>query len=111
MKINNYLPKDLAIFLSAAALIIALFSFALFGVTGIRIFLGIIMMWLPFYFILGNFEISQGERAVFSIIFGVTLFPSIAFLIGFLISFRMAIAVTFLLLVGAAFLISRLKKK
>ena len=111
MEFKDYFPKNLMIFLSVVVLTIMIFSFALFGITGIRVVFGIILMWLPFYLILNHFEITDGERFVFSLILGVTLFPSIVFLIGFLISFRIAIAVTFLLLMGVFFLIIKNKKK
>ena len=110
MKFKDYFPKDLMIFLSVVVLTITLFSFALFGITGIRIVFGLILMWFPFYLILNHFDIALGERFVFSLILGVTLFPSIVFLIGFLISFRMAIIVTFLLLMGGFFLVRKYKR-
>lgn len=111
MKIRDYFTKELMVPLLVIFLIILIFSFALFGITGIKMVFGIIMMWLPFYLILSHFEIAIGERFVFSLILGVTLFPSIVFLIGFLISFRLAIAVTFLLLMAVFFLIRKYKKK
>jgi len=110
MKLKDYFPKNLMIFLLAALLTIMIFSFALFGITGIRVVFGLILMWFPFYLILNHFEITLGEKFVFSLVLGITLFPSIVFLIGFLISFRMAIAVTFLLLMAVFFLIRRYKK-
>jgi len=110
MKLKDYFPKNLMIFLLVVILTITTFSFVLFGITGIRVVFGLILMWLPFYLILNHFEITAGERFVFSLILGVTLFPSIVFLIGFLISFRVAIAVTFLLLMAVFFLIKKYKK-
>lgn len=111
MKLKDYFPKELMMFLSVIILTIMIFSFVLFGITGARVVFGIIVMWIPFYFILSHFDITLGERFVFSLILGVTLFPSIVFLIGFLISFRLAIAVTFLLLMAVFFLIRKYKKK
>jgi len=110
MKLKDYFPKNLMIFLLVVILTIMIFSFALFGITGIRVVFGLILMWFPFYLILNHFEITLGEKFVFSLVLGITLFPSIVFLIGFLISFRMAIAVTFLLLMAVFFLIRRYKK-
>ena len=110
MQLKDYFPKELMIFLLITTLTIMIFSFVLFGVTGVRIVLGVIMMWLPFYLMLSHFDIALGERFIFSLILGVTLFPSIVFLIGFLISFRLAIIVTFLLLMAVFFLIRRYKK-
>lgn len=110
MKLKDYFPKELMVFLLIMASIILVFSFALFGFTGARVVLGIIIMWLPFYLILCSFELTMPEKFIFSLILGVTLFPSIVFLIGFLISFRLAIAVTFLLLMAVFFLIRKYKK-
>lgn len=79
-------------------------SFTLFGMTGIRVVLGIAVMSLPFYLILNNFELGEGEKSVFSLLLGLTIFPSLAYMLGFLMSFRMAIAVSFavFILIGMA---------
>ena len=111
MNIENYFSKELIVFLSIVVSIILIFSFVLFGITGIRIVFGIIIMWLPFYLILSNFELTMDEKFVFSFILGLTLFPSIVYLLGLLVSFRISIAVTFVLLMGIFFLIRKLKKK
>jgi len=110
MNLKDYFSKELIVFLSIAISIILVFSFALFGVTGVRIVFGLVMMWLPFYLILSKFELTMGERFVFSFILGLTLFTSITYLLGFLVSFRIAIGVTFLLLMGVFFLIRKYKK-
>lgn len=111
MNLKNYFSKELIVFLLIVISTILIFSFVLFGVTGIRIFLGIIIMWLPFYLILSNFELTIAEKFVFSLILGITLFPSMVYLLGLLVSFRIAIAVTFVLLLGVFFLIRRYKKQ
>ena len=109
MNLKNYFSKELALFLSVIVLIILIFSFVLFGVTGIRFVFGIIIIWIPFYLILSNFELAIPEKFVFSFILGLTLFPSIVYLLGLLVSFRIAIAVTFLLLIALFFLIKKIR--
>lgn len=111
MNLKKYFSKELMIFLAITTLIISIFSFILFGFTGVRIVLGIIIMWIPFCLILNNFDLTLGEKFVFSLILGITLFPSMVYLLGLLFSFRIAIVVTFVLLILVWFLISKFKKK
>ena len=110
MKLSND-SKELIVFLSIIAIVIAIFSFALFGITGIRVFLGIIFISLPFYLLLDNFKLTLGEKFVFSIILGITILPSLAFLLGFVISFRLAIWAVFIVLIIAAVVLRKYKKK
>lgn len=103
--------KGLAVFLLACLLVISLFSYFLFGITGIRVILGIVFVSLPFYFILNNFNLEEGEKFVFSLLFGITIFPSLVYALGFLISFKISIAIVFVFLLIVAFLVSKFKKK
>tara|TARA_Y100000031_G_scaffold150614_1_gene190367 strand:+ start:505 stop:846 length:342 start_codon:yes stop_codon:yes gene_type:complete len=109
LKLSND-SKTLVVFLSIIAVVIAIFSFALFGITGVRVFIGITFMSLPFYLLLDNFELTLGEKFVFSIILGITILPSLAFILGFVISFRLAIGAVFILLVAAAVALRKYKK-
>ena len=99
------------VFLSITFLVIIFFSYYTFGITGARIVLGILLMSIPLYFILNNLKIDEGERFVFSILLGITIYPSLVYLLGILISFRMATFVTFLILVVAAIALNKLKTK
>jgi len=87
------------------------FSFVLFGVTGLRVALGIILVLLPFYVILSNFELSYGEKSVFSILLGFTILPSLAYILGLIMSFRMAIAITFIVFIGIGIILRKHKSK
>ncbi len=107
LKINN----EKLIFLSIIFLTISVFSFILFGITGLKIFLGIIFVSFPFYLILGNFDITEGELFVFSLLLGITLLPSLAYLIGLIVSFRIAIFAAFIVFIGVAFAIKKMKNK
>ena len=95
----------------AIGLIIAIFSFSLFGITGLRIFIGVIFVSFPFFMMLNNFDLAEGEKIVFSLTLGLTLFSSLAFLLGFLMSFRLSIAIVFLTVLMIAFLIGKFKRK
>ena len=107
---NNDL-KELTISLSVILLVILTFSFILFGVTGMRVMLGIIFMSISFYFILNNFELNEGEKFVFSALLGLTMPPSLVYIFGFLMSFRLAIAATFIVFVGIAIALHLHKKR
>ena len=98
--------KQFIIFLLISALIIAVFSFALFGFTGARITFGIAFMSLPFYLILNNFELGNGEKIIFSILMGLTIFSGLVYLLGLLISFRVSIILVFIILLAVSFVIN-----
>ncbi len=93
-------------------ILIALFSFIFLGFIGFKVIFGILLVFfLPFYLILRNFNLSRGEKVIFSFFIGVGIFPAIVYWLGVFISFKLAIAITFVLLVLVAVLVKRLKKK
>lgn len=98
----NLKLKDNYAFALAAVLPILVFSYALFGITGIRVVLGIIFVSSPFYAMLNKLELAEGEKFVFSALLGLTAFPSLAYIFGLLIPFRMAIAAAFMVFFGIA---------
>lgn len=102
--------KELMVFLLITVLIALVFSYILFGVTGIRVVLGIIFISFPFYLMLNNFELTEGEKFVFSILLGLTIFPSLVYIFGLVISFRIAIIITFVVFLSLAIII-KIKKK
>lgn len=110
MNTKKYFTKDLLIFASVVLLILVIFSATLFGMTGVRFIIGLIMMWLPFYFILCNFKLSLGEKFVFSLLLGITVSPTIAFALGFVMPFTIAIFVVFFILMGVSIGIEVFKK-
>lgn len=110
MKLKDEL-KELLVFLLIALLIVLAFSFVLFGVTGLRVVLGITLVLLPFYIILNNFELSYGEKFVFSAVLGFTIFPSLVYILGLIIPFRIAIVITFIVFFSIAILLRRYKLK
>jgi hypothetical protein len=79
------------------AVIIAVSSYFLFGFTGIKMVAAMLIVTLPFYLLLEKLNLKEGERAVFSLILGFTIFPSIVYILGFFISFRISIFLTFFL--------------
>lgn len=102
--------KEFAVFSSLVVLVILIFSFILFKMTGMKVALGIIFVSLPFYLLLSNFEFNQGEKVVFSLLLGLTIFPSLVYLLGFFASFKVSIFVVFVVLVSIAFALSKYKK-
>ena len=110
MNLQSKESKEFVIFLSIALLIILVFSFILFGATGIRVVLGIIFVSFPFYLILNNFQIEQSEKFVFSVLLGLTLFPSLVYIFGLVVSFRIGIAAAFVLFLVLAIFLWRKKR-
>lgn len=111
MNLKDKESRELAIFSSIILLIILIFSYVLFGITGVRIAFGIVLMSLPFYLILDSFELVGGEKFVFSALFGLTIFPSLVYLLGIVVSFRIAIAIALIAFIIAAFVLRKYKSK
>lgn len=107
---NSERKEFIAVF-SAVAAAALIFSFALFGITGAGVVFGLIIESLPFYFILNNFGIGEGEKIVFSLLLGLTLFPSLAYLLGYVMPFRIAIAITFTAVAAAAIVMRKFKRR
>ena len=87
--------KELMVYAALILAVILVFAFALFRLIGVRIVLGIFLISLPFYLILSKFELSEGEKFVFSILIGLTILPSLTYLFGLLASFRIAMGISF----------------
>lgn len=102
---------ELLIFASATSLLALLFSIYLFGAIGARFWLGLIIIVLPFYLIFNNFNLTLGEKFVFSSLCGLSLFAALVYLLGLLISFRISIAVVFIALTMVSVLIKRRRDK
>lgn len=111
MNLKDKESRELAIFSSIILSIILIFSYVLFGITGIRIVIGVILTSLPFYLILNNFELVESEKFVFSVLLGLTIFPSLAYLLGLVVSFRIAIAVAFIVFIIIAFTLRKFKPR
>lgn len=103
--------KENMVFGSVMLLAIALFFYMILGFAGAVSALAIILVFLiPTYFIFDNFSLETDEKLVFSFFVGVGVFPSIAYWLGLFVSFKLAIVVTFAVLIAAGFLIKKLKK-
>ncbi len=97
-------------FIGAVIALMLAFFYLVLGISGMMSVLGIMLLFiLPFYLILNNLQnnlhLEQDEKIVFSFFIGVGIFPSIAYWLGMLISFRLSIFVTFAVLVAAWYLI------
>jgi len=89
------------------SVILVVFMFILFGIMGARVILGFsLLFFLPFYIILSNFDISVEEKAIFSLLLGIGIFPTISHYLGMIFSsMKIAIVTSFVLLmaIGIAF--------
>ena len=103
--------KEMIAYVSLILPIMLIFAFALFKTAGIMVVLAILIISLPFYFILNRFSLAEGEKVLFSILMGATIPPSMAYLFGLFTSFRIAIAISLAILAVMAFLLNRLKPK
>lgn len=103
--------KELIVFVLIMLSVASIFSYVLFGITGVRVAAGIIFLSLPFYIFFNNFELSIAEKSVFSILLGLTIFPSLVYILGLVISFRIAIIVAFISFLGIAVIATKYKSK
>ena len=89
-----------------------IFSYLILGFSGMMAVVGIVLLFmLPIYLILNNFELEQDEKIIFSFFIGVGVFPSITYWLGLLISFRIAILITFVMLLITAILVINFRKE
>ena len=110
MEINKE-TKEIWVFAAICAIVISIFLFSVFGFTGFRVFIGIIFISLPFYFILNNFDLNEPEKFVFSMLLGFVLFSALAYWLGFLIPFKFAIIAVFVILMIISFIIKKFMPK
>ncbi len=103
MNIKNE-AKELIVFVLIVLSAAATFSYMLFGTTGIRVVAGNARESFPFYIFFNHFELGEGEKFVFSILLGLTIFPSLVYILGLVISFRLGIVLSFIVFLAAAFL-------
>jgi len=103
--------KELIVFVIIVMSAAAILSYALFGTTGIRVVAGIALMSLPFYILLNRFELTEGEKFVFSILLGLTIFPSLVYILGLVAPFRFGIAVSFFVFICISIAVARYKSK
>lgn len=111
MDLKNSESRELILFLSATLIAVSIFSFWLFGTTGIRVALGILAVSAPFYLIIDRLQLTDGEKFVFSMLLGITIFPSMVYITGLIISFRISILVDFLALILIAFIFRKIRPK
>lgn len=106
------LKSENSIFLGSVLIFVIIVSFLMIGTAGLRIFLGVlILMPLPFYLFLDNFDFSLNEKIFFSFFISITIFPSMVYWLGFVLSFKISIAVAFLLIAMISIIIKKWLKK
>jgi len=91
---------------------VAIFFLAVFGITGLKVFLAVgILYFMPLHLILDNFDLDESEKLVFSFFLSLGIVPSLVYYLGFIFSsLKIAIVVTFLLLMGTSFVLGKFKK-
>ena len=106
------LNKEDFAFFGIVALIVAVFFYYILGIAGAVSALAIIVVFLiPTYFIMDNFNFDTDEKMVFSFFIGVGIFPAFAYWLGTIMSFKLAIFITFIILIGIGYGIKKFWKK
>jgi len=91
--------REISIICMAAVLLV---GWLLFGITGVRLIIGMLLLFvLPFYLILGYFELDTMERLFLGFFLGFGLVPIIIFYMNKIISsLKVSTLVTFLVLLA-----------
>lgn len=99
-------------FIGIIVAVISVFFYFILGFSGMMAVLGIILLFIiPFYLILDNFNLGEDEKIIFSFFIGVGIFPAIVYWLGMIISFRLAILITFVVLIVVGYLVRKVRKK
>ena len=105
------LDKQDLIFFGILAAVLAVFFYKILGISGVLPIFAIILIFIvPAYVILGNFDLGRDEKLVFAFFISTGIFPIFSFWLGTIISFKLAIIITFALLVATGIFIRRFKK-
>ena len=106
------LNKEDFMFIGIVTLIIATFFYYILGLAGAVSALAVVLIFLvPTYFIIDNLDLDMDEKMVFSFFIGVGIFPAFAYWLGTLMSFKLAILISFLILMGIGYGIRKFWKK
>lgn len=100
--------KNLLTFAGICLVVTLVFATWLFGMTGARMVLALVVVSAVFYYILSNFSFSQGELTVFSLLLAVTVYPSLVYLLGLVLPWSFALIAVLVLLVAVGFGIRKL---
>ena len=93
------------------SVIILVLFYLILGFSAITALLSIcIFLILPTYLIFNTLKLEQDEKMILSFFIGAGIFPSITYWIGMVISFKIAVLITFIILITIALLINYLKK-
>ena len=99
-------------FIGIMGVIIPIFFYFILGFSAMIAVLGIILLFfVPMYLIIDNFKLGQDEKIVFSFFLSVGIFPAITYWLGILLSFRISILITFIVLLVTAYLVRKLLNK
>jgi len=85
------------------AALVVLFFTLLFGIIGFRFAAGLLILYfVPFYLLLSSASLENSEKMVFGLFLSFVFIPSIAYWVGFVVPFRLAIGMAFILVLALA---------
>ena len=83
----------------------------LFGITGLRTGLALIVLYfIPMYLIMSLFDLTAVEKVVFAFFLSLGIYSILVYWIGFLVSFKVSVFLSFVLLLAVWYIIRRFKK-
>lgn len=105
------IDKEDLIFFGIVTAILAVFFYYILGISGAVSALAIALIFIvPAYLILDNFELGKDEKIVFSFFISTGIFPIFSYWLGTVMSFKLAIIITFAILIAAGILVRRFRK-
>jgi len=101
--------KELIILILIASLV---FFFLNYSWIGVRLCIGILLLYfIPFYIFLDSFNLAIEEKLIFSFFISIGLIPLIVYYISrLLVSVRLSILVSFLILIVGSFIFRKFYK-
>ncbi|MBL7056612.1 hypothetical protein ISS07_06890 [Candidatus Woesearchaeota archaeon] len=106
------LKKNEKLFFGITILIFTIiFFYVILGIAGSISILAIVLFFIfPTYTFLNNFKIDFDEKIILSFFIGIGIFPSITYWLGIVISFKLAIVTTLILILIISYLVGKFKK-
>lgn len=105
------IDKEDLIFFGIVNAVLAVLFYYILGISGAVSALAIALIFIvPAYLILNNFELGKDEKIVFSFFISAGIFPIFSYWLGTVMSFKLAIIITFAILIAAGILVRRFRK-
>lgn len=106
LELNNKLTAGIIIAM------VALFSLIFLGFSGFKVLFGMMLvLFFPFYLIMDGFNLTLPEKIFFSFFIGLGIFPTAVYWLGVLVSFKLSVAICFVVFLAIGIIIKVFRKR